>query len=129
MKLFSVGKDGGAESKVKGFWLIEVKKLFSIVLLRFDGDSREAYHSHAFNSISWLLSGRLSEINLDNSATIYSPSITPIFTYRDTFHKVNSKGHSWALSFRGPWCNEWEEFLPNEEIFIKLTHGRNKISH
>mgnify|MGYP001575993171 CR=1 FL=1 len=58
MKLFYYGKDGGPESHVWGFWLIEAKSLFSIVLLRFENGTREAYHSHAFNSLSWVLRGR-----------------------------------------------------------------------
>lgn len=41
MKLFKKMKDGGKESTVTGYWLIECKSLFSIVLLKFEGDSRE----------------------------------------------------------------------------------------
>ena len=50
-------KDGGPESTVTGYWLIEYKPLFSIVLLKFEGKSRDAFHTHAFNSLSWLISG------------------------------------------------------------------------
>ena len=50
MRLFFKSKDGGPDSSVTGYWLIESKKLFSIVLLKFDGRSREAYHTHAFNA-------------------------------------------------------------------------------
>src|ERR1041385_5982109 len=57
MKLFYRGKDGGPESSVTGWWLIEAKKMFSIALLKFEGASMEAYHDHAFNSISWVLRG------------------------------------------------------------------------
>ena len=42
MRLFFYGKDGGQYSTVWGYWLIEIKSLFSVVLLRFEGDSREA---------------------------------------------------------------------------------------
>lgn len=61
MKVLFKSKDGGLDSNVTGYWLVESKKLFSIVLLCFDRGSREAYHNHAFNSISWILSGRLNE--------------------------------------------------------------------
>jgi len=54
-------KDGGPDSTVTGYWLIESKKWFSIVLLKFEGKSREAFHTHAFNAISWLLKGKLIE--------------------------------------------------------------------
>ena len=58
--------DGGPERSVTGFWLIECKSLFSICILRFNGPSRDAYHSHAFNAISWLLRGCLFELLLDS---------------------------------------------------------------
>ena len=40
--------DGGKDSGVTGYWLIEWKRGFSIVLLRFSKGSREAYHSHGY---------------------------------------------------------------------------------
>ena len=57
MKLFKKMKDGGPHSTVTGYWLIEWKAVFSIVLLKFEGKSRETFHTHAFNCISWLISG------------------------------------------------------------------------
>ena len=50
--MFKASKDGGPDSTV---WMygIEVKWLFSILLLRFEDGSRDAYHSHAFDCVSW----------------------------------------------------------------------------
>jgi hypothetical protein len=95
MKILSKSKDGGDESTVWAYTLIEIKPLFSIILLKFVGDSREAYHNHAFNSISWLIKGKLIEKFIDNSQDIeYNPSIVPIKTKKETFHKVSSEGIS-----------------------------------
>lgn len=126
MMIFKWGKDGGTESSVWGFWLIEIKCAFSIVLLRFDKGTREAYHNHAFDAVSWLLTGHLTEYMLDGSETKeYYPSFKPIFTWKETFHKVKSNGVSWALSFRGPWADTWKEFTDRP---ITLTHGRKEVS-
>lgn len=130
VKLFSFGKDGGPESKVWGFWLIEWKWLFSIALLRFDHGTRDAYHSHAFNSISWLLWGRLQEYDLsakpDQPMTrTYKPSIWPILTYRSTYHQVGSYGTSWVITFRGPWAKTWQECSESGEQ--TLTYGRKVV--
>ena len=129
MKLFCKGKDGGPESTVTGYWLVEIKPLFSIVLLRFDKGSREAFHEHAFNSISWLLKGKLIEIphNPREVTNWYRPSFKPIYTMRNTFHRVISYNRSWVLSVRGPWAKTWKEHLPQENKTITLTHGRKEI--
>lgn len=130
MKLLSIAKDGGKESTVTGYWLIEIKSLFSIVLLRFDHGSREAYHSHAFNCISWILKGQLEEKHLGKSplsshTEFHYAGFKPIITKKKTFHKVYSHGTTWVLSFRGPWAKEWKEYVDGEEI--TLTHGRKVV--
>lgn len=128
MRLFYKGKDGGYESTVTGYWLCEFKRLFSIVLLRFDNGTREAYHSHAFNCISWVLKGALKEEHHSSGhIEMYSPSLWPVVTRRDTFHQVNSIGTTWVLSFRGPWTKTWNEFIPAAKEMVTLSNGRNKV--
>lgn len=122
IKICSFGKDGGDESTVFGFWIVELKKLFTIVFLKFEGMSREAFHNHAFNSISWVISGMLIEEMLDGSIRIHTPSLIPIITTRKDFHKVSSVGNTYVLSFRGKWDDVWHEKINND--YIRLTHGR-----
>jgi hypothetical protein len=124
MKLFKTMKDGGQESRVWGFFAVEIKKLFSLVLLHFLDGSREAYHSHAFNAVSWVLKGKLVQYAKDGTVTVFTPSLKPIWTPREMFHKVVSEGDTWAISFRGPWVDTWQEFLPVEKRCRTLTHGR-----
>lgn len=128
--LFSKGKDGGPESKVEGYWLVQCKSLFTVALLRFDEGSREAYHSHAFNSVSWVLGGKLEEWMLESlRVNTYLPSWKPIFTKRDTFHRVYGRAKkTWVLTFRGPWTDTWHENLP-ERGNITLTHNRVEIDN
>jgi len=132
MQILSKVKDGGPDSTVTAFILIEIKCLFSIMLLKFDGPSRNVYHTHAFNSISWLLWGKLFETFppytvLDNAPRVYKPSIKPIWTPRLTFHKVDSVGISWVLTFRGPWDKYWFEYDPKANQTKSLTHGRVEV--
>lgn len=131
MKLFSKGKDGGPKSTVTGYWLIELKSCFSIVLLKFEGYSREAYHTHAFNAISWVLSGALHESTLPKGARLirnsYFPSFRPVYTSRDTNHKVDAKNPTWVLSFRGPWSKTWKEYSPISGKTVTLTDGRQEV--
>jgi hypothetical protein len=119
-------KDGGPKSNVWGFYFIEIKWAFSIVLLKFEGNSREAFHSHAFNSINWILKGTLRErVWEDEPKTVYkmNPSIFPIKVGRDRVHRVWSRfGPAWALSFRGPWSKTWFEIRQGKKVM--LEHGR-----
>lgn len=138
MKLFSWMKDGGPESRVWGFFLIEWKRFFSIALLFFKDGSREAYHSHAFNAISWVLRGKLTETRkydtrpeiVDGGVTVtdYLPSFRPIITTRSNMHRVSSTGKTWVITFRGPWADTWMEYLPKEHRFVTLTNGRQEIA-
>jgi hypothetical protein len=124
MKLFKRMKDGGPESTVTGYWLIEAKSLVSALVLKFDGKSREAFHNHAFNCISWVLRGKLTETMLDGTVREYKPSLVPFITRRSDFHKVDSDNKTYVLTFRGPWAKTWNEFT-NE--LITLTSGRKII--
>lgn len=127
MKFLEWAKDGGEESHVEGFFFVEIKPLFSIVLLHFANGTREAYHNHAFNALTWFLSGEVDEHHLDGRVLTFKPSFKPKYTKRSTFHKVFSKGDTWALSFRGAWANTWKEFIPSLGIFKTLTHGRKEV--
>lgn len=138
MKFFKKMKDGGAESSVTGYWLIEAKSLFSVVLIKFDGKSRNAYHEHAFNCINWLVKGKLKEsriLEIDPVDKLpnrmlyktYKPSLLPFIIKREHYHLVDSEGISWVISFRGPWSKTWKEYLPNENRERTLTNGRVEI--
>jgi hypothetical protein len=129
MRLFYWGKDGGPESTVNGFWLVEIKSLFSIVLLRIGEGSRDVYHEHAFNCISWILKGRLLEYRCTpgKSDTVYTyrAGLLPVVTKREHLHKVFSVGTTWAVSFRGPWSKTWREY--GDGHYTTLTNGRVKV--
>ena len=116
-------KDGGIESTVTGYWLIEYKPLLSILLLKFEGKSREAFHNHAFNCWSFILKGELIETMLDCKINNYKP-FRPFVTRRTYFHKVDSDGTTWLFTIRGPWLDKWNEFIPKLNKFLTLTHNR-----
>lgn len=127
MKFLSKSKDGGPESTVSAYWLVEMKSAFSIALLRFGDGSRSSYHSHAFNSVSWVLSGKLVEQFMDGKEQTFIRSVIPVMTWRETFHRVVSTGTSWVFTIRGPWADRWYEFDPVRKVMSTLLHGRKKI--
>lgn len=125
-RLFYKKFDGGKTSGVTGSFLIEWKPLFSIGLLHFKKGSRENYHSHAFNALSWFVKGRVTEEKLDGSKKDFSASIIPKFTPRTNCHRVISHGDTWCFTLRGPWNDTWSEFTPDGKEIV-LTHGRKIV--
>lgn len=121
-RIFYTKPDGGKESGVIGYFLIEWKPVFSIGLLHFKKGSREAYHNHAFNAITWWLCGNVTELQTSGIEKDFSPSLKPKITKRDCFHKVISHSDTWALTFRGHWMDTWNELRSGNKI--TLTHGR-----
>lgn len=124
MNVLKVTKDGGPLSRVWAYWLFEIKRLASVALLRFDDGTRDAFHSHAFSAVSWVLSGELVEESLGGLTRQHLPSLLPIYTPWYQTHRVRSKGRSWVLTFRGPWQGQWYEWADGQ--LVKLTHGRKE---
>lgn len=131
-KLLWGHKDGGPESEVR-CWGLEMKGLFSIMLLRFTPLTREAYHSHAFWSISWLLKGGLVE-QLHQPGKrwplwrTWRAGFRPIIIPRSNVHRVRGvRAVNWALTFRGPWADWWYERREDEGRYVFLTHGRKEL--
>jgi hypothetical protein len=118
--------DGGKDSGVSAYFLMEWKILFSIGILHFRKGSREAYHNHAFNAFTWWLKGKVTEIKINGEEKYFEPSLKPKYTKKDNFHKVFAHEDTYALTFRGPWLDTWKEFRENK--YITLTHGRKKIN-
>lgn len=97
VKFFRKAKDGGPKSTVTGYWLVEFKRLFSLALLKFEDGSRDEFHSHAFNSLNWVLKGEVVEERRFNEYwelqfKRFRPSWKPVYTSRDNMHRVKSNG-------------------------------------
>ena len=118
--------DGGINSGVTGYFLIEWKMFFSIGILHFNEGSREAFHSHAFNAFTFWLKGKVTEIKYPSNNKLYfSASLRPKYTPRTNFHKIVAHKDTYALTFRGPWVDYWYEVKNNKRT--TLTHGRKSI--
>ena len=125
MKILCSAPDGGDNSGVKAYFLFESKRFGSVALLRFDKGTREAFHSHAFNALTWWLRGSVTERHVDGSVCGWKPSVKPKLTKRSCFHRVEAHETTWALTLRGPWCDTWLELRRGETV--TLTHGRVEL--
>lgn len=129
MKILRKCKDGGPLSTVDAYVLIEIKSLFSIMILKFNKGSRENFHSHAFNALSIYLSGHVTEKVLQDNQIVnierkgFSIKTTP----RHVLHKVFAHKNSWCLTCRGSWNETWQEYNLEKNQTDTLKHGRKII--
>lgn len=131
MKFFQIAKDGGPDSPVTGFFVVEIKSLFSIVFLKFNKGAREAFHSHAFNAVTLWLRGTAIEHVLNPTRSVASriwEAPTVKYTPRDLMHRIEAPENVYAFSIRGPWVNTWKEYLPTTNDTVLLTHGRKVVT-
>lgn len=116
--------DGGKDSGVYSYNLIEWKGGFSIALLKFNPNLREAFHSHAFNAFTFWLKGEVLEEFPDKKPIKWNP-LSWKYTPRENMHKITVIKPAWALTIRGKWVDCWFELRSGEKV--TLTHGRKII--
>lgn len=130
MHILKKVKDGGKESPVDAYFLFELKGLCSIALLKFNKGTRENFHTHAFDALTWFLSGHLVEERATPHGSIlytYKRSLLPKFTAKSNLHRVRAHKTSWCFTIRGPWENHWTEYNEEKDTTYVLTHHRHIV--
>lgn len=127
MRFLQKCKDGGPNSPVDAYFLIELKSLFSVALLKFSKGGREAYHTHAFNAFTWFLYGDLIEESFDGTSKKYTIGLKPKYTPKEKNHRVYANKTSWCFTVRGPWCKTWTEDF--DGVRTTFTHKRKIVKY
>lgn len=117
-------KDGGSESPVDAYFLIEIKDWFSIAILKFNKGGREAYHTHAFDAYTWFLKGNLVEEDVNGEYYLYERSLVPKKTLKSKNHRVKALSDSWCFTIRGKWDKTWTEYNENLDETTIFSNGR-----
>jgi len=126
MRFFCKVKDGGPESPVDAYVLFEIKWLCSVMLLKFNKGGREAFHTHAFNALTWFLFGAIIEEDVSGEMHWYRRSLIPKLTKKSKNHRVLAHRDSWCFTIRGPWAKTWTETFVGRPMIV-LTHGRKEV--
>lgn len=131
MKFLQWSKDGGPESNVEGFFIIEIKWLFSIAILRFNEGMREDFHSHDFNAVTLPISGDMEEQSLGEHSTWRTETeVKPYvnwkwkLTRKTKIHRVKVNKTGYCLTLRGKWGKTWWEYNRKTHELKLLGHGR-----
>lgn len=127
MKLFTKAKDGGSESPVDAYFLFENKYVGSIAILKFNKGGREAFHTHAFDALTWFIKGDLIEEDVSGDLLVYKRSIKPKITLKSKNHRVIAKKDSYCITIRGRWVDTWTEYNKELNETTIFSWGRNKV--
>lgn len=127
IKLLQRAPDGGADSPVTAYFLLEWKHVCSIALLRFNKGGREAFHTHAFDALTWFLVGAMKEEDIDGTLHTYKRGLWPKLTRKEKNHRVSATETSWCITLRGPWDKTWTEHL--DGVRTTFTWGRKVVYH
>jgi len=120
-------KDGGPNSPVDAYFLVELKGFFSIAILKFNKGGREAFHSHAFDALTWFIKGELVEEDVSGDLLEYKRSVRPKVTLKNKNHRVKAVVDSWCFTIRGPWVESWTEYKEDSDQTTFFKHGRSVI--
>lgn len=127
MNVFKKLKDGGSESPVDAYFLFEIKGLASIALLKFNKGGREAFHTHAFDALTWFIKGDLVEEDVSGETYKYKKSLVPKLTPKSKNHRVLANKDSYCLTVRGKWVDSWTEYNKESNETTFFNWGRKVV--
>ncbi len=116
---------------IKRFTIIEIKCLGGIIVNIFNTKDQDRFHSHAFNSFSWMIRGWYKEdvVNINNNIKTLETKIISKsrFIPRYYIHKIKeSSENAISITFEGSWKSHWKEYFDNEREKT-YTWGRKVI--
>lgn len=124
MNIFKKLKDGGSQSPVDAYFLFEIKGLASVALLKFNKGGREAFHTHAFDALTWFIKGDLIEEDVSGDTYRYKKSLVPKLTLKSKNHRVLANKNSYCLTVRGKWQDSWTEYDKDSNTTTVFNWGR-----
>jgi len=111
--------------------VFENKHLFSIIFYRWFTIDQIRFHTHAFASFAFLLSGWYWEKVLFNNiemTNFVNQPLWPRFLPRNYCHAIeNAKPGTLTLVITGPWQKNWYEYFPDTKKWVKYEWGRKKV--
>lgn len=113
--------------------ILEWKPIGSILLFYFcPGGEQGIYHTHSFESYSYLIFGNYIEkvIDLENETSWEMPRnrSRKIYIPKDRFHQITDSTGCMTLMFAGSWGDSFKEYDPETKEIIVRGYGRREIS-
>jgi hypothetical protein len=119
------------EGSVTQHIVFEHKKFLSLIFYRWNTTNQVRFHTHAFGSVAFLLSGWYWENVIFGKTTMRNFVNVPLWPRvipRNYCHAIDhAKPGTLTMVIAGPWQKNWYEFFPDTETWVKYEWGRNKV--
>lgn len=113
------------------YTLFESKYIGGIWLYNWKTIKQNRFHTHAFNSIAFLLSGKYTEEVIENGQIkfkVVHQQFKARFLPKNYCHRIlKADPNTWTIVFFGRWIPYWWEYFEDTKTWVKYGWGRKVI--
>lgn len=131
MILFKKKRIELGEGHIEQYTIFEHKKIGGIWLYNWKTIDQNRFHTHAFSSVAFTLSGKyVEEIIVDGKITkrevrkLFRPRRLP----KNYCHRIlEADPNTWTIVFFSSWSDFWWEYFQDTKTWVKYTWGRKVV--
>lgn len=113
------------------YTLFESKYFGGVWLYNWKTIAQNRFHTHAFNSVAFLLSGRYTEEVIEDGKVVFKvvdQQFKPRFLPKNYCHRIlKADSNTWTVVFFGKWIPYWWEYFSDTKTWVKYSWGRKVI--
>lgn len=132
MNFFSKKRVELGEGHIIQYTLFESKYLGGIWIYNWKTIEQNRFHTHAFSSYAFLLSGSYTEeviVNGKKEIKVVNQWMKPRYLPTNYCHRIlSAKPKTWTIVFFGKWVPHWLEYFPDTKTWVKYGWGRKVLS-
>ena len=119
------------EGHIIQYTLFEHKKIGGIWIYNWKTIEQNRFHTHAFSSYAFLLSGEyLEEVITENGVEKRTVNqwMKPRYLPQNYTHRIlEAKPNTWTIVFFSKWIDHWYEYFGDTKTWVKYGWGRRVL--
>ena len=131
MILFKKKRIELGEGHIEQYTLFEHKRIGGIWIYNWKTIKQNRFHTHAFNSTAFLLSGSYTEEVIKDGKIekrVVDQWMKPRKLPMDYCHRIlKAEPNTWTIVFFGKWKDSWWEHFQDTGVWVKYGWGRKVL--
>jgi hypothetical protein len=120
------------EGHIEQYTIFESKKLGGIWLYNWQTIEQNRFHTHAFSSYAFLLSGDYTEEVITETGKVETRVVNqwmkPRYLPKHYCHRIlEARPKTWTIVFFSKWADHWYEYFDDTKTWVKYTWGRKVV--